>query len=298
MHRTRSSGIDPGPRVARSAASPPPSESALRGEVRVHDRFTSTFCPGARRLTVWLPPGYSGSARRRYPVLYFHDGQNLFDAARAYAGQVWMLDAAAGQLIARGRIDPLIIVGIDHAGARRLEEFTPTRDPRHAAGGGADHYARMLIEEIKPFVDRHYRTRPEAAHTATGGSSMGGLVSLHLGLRHPRVFTRVAAVSPSVWWHDRAIVKTVTALPRKSSLRIWLDIGTGEGRGAVRDVRALRRALERKGWRRGADLRYAEVPGGEHSERAWAARAARILAFLFPREAPRARGKGQLSRSR
>jgi predicted alpha/beta superfamily hydrolase len=262
----------------------------------VHEGFDSRQAGNTRRLTVWLPPGYAEAPRRRYPVLYVHDGQNLFDERRAYAGQAWRLGDTAGRLVAAGRIAPLVIVGIDHAGERRIEEFTPTRDPRRGAGGGADGYACLLVEHIKPFIDREYRTRPGAAHTAVGGSSMGGLVTLHIGLRHPRTFTRLAVVSPSVWWDDRAIVRAVEALPGPLPLRVWLDIGTAEGRGALRDARALCRALERKGWRRGENLRCVEATGAEHAERAWAARAGAMLQYLFPPEAPPTRRRRVSSR--
>jgi len=115
-----------------------------------------------------------------------------------------------------------------------------------------------------------------------GGSSLGGLVSLYLGLRYPSVFSRLAVVSPSVWWRNRAILKTVAALKEKPALRIWLDIGTKESTRAVPDARALRDALINKGWRLGDDLAYLEVDGAEHTESAWAQRVDPMLRFLFP----------------
>ena len=120
----------------------------------------------------------------------------------------------------------------------------------------------MLVEELKPWVDRTYRTRPEPEHTGIGGSSLGGLVSLYLGLKRPDVFGRIAALSTSAWWDDRFIVRFVDALPSKPDTRVWMDIGTSEGSSAVPDARALRDALVRKGWREGSDLRYVEAAGG------------------------------------
>ena len=115
-----------------------------------------------------------------------------------------------------------------------------------------------------------------------GGSSLGGLVTLHLGLRYPTVFSRLAVVSPSVWWRNRTILMTVAALAEKPALRIWLDIGTKESTRAVPDARALRDTLLNKGWRLGEDLAYLEAEGGEHTESAWAQRAGPMLQFLFP----------------
>src|SRR3984885_14432944 len=121
-----------------------------------------------------------------------------------------------------------------------------------------------------------------AEHCGMGGSSLGGLVTLYLGLRYPTVFSRLAVVSPSVWWRNREILKTVAALPQKPELRIWLDIGTKESTRALPDARALRDALIKKGWQLNETLAYFEAEGGEHTESAWAERVAPMLTFLFP----------------
>jgi predicted alpha/beta superfamily hydrolase len=115
-----------------------------------------------------------------------------------------------------------------------------------------------------------------------GGSSLGGLVTLYLGLRYPTVFSRLAVMSPSVWWRNRTMLKTVAALRQKPALRIWLDIGTKEAAKAVPDVRALRDGLIKKGWQFGNDLAYFEAEGAEHTESAWAQRTGPMLQFLFP----------------
>jgi len=175
----------------------------------------------------------------------------------------------------------MIVVGIYNTGLRRIDEYTPVEDMR-LGGGRADAYGQMLVEELKPFVEHTYRTLPGAENCGMGGSSLGGLVSLYLGLRYTWVFGKLAVLSPSVWWHDRAILKTVAQITRKPDLRIWLDVGTREGRRALPDVRALKNALISKGWKRGKDLAYTEVRGGEHSELAWALRVAPMLKFLFP----------------
>jgi len=140
----------------------------------------------------------------------------------------------------------------------------------------------MLIGELKPWLDARYRTRKESQATGIGGSSLGGLAALAVGLAHPEVFGRIAALSASAWWDDGAIVRTVDALPAKPSLRVWLDVGTREGGEATAAVRRLRDALVRKGWREGDDLRYLEAQGATHDEAAWAERVPDVLVFLFP----------------
>ena len=140
----------------------------------------------------------------------------------------------------------------------------------------------MLVEELKTFVDSEYRTLPGPANTGLGGSSLGGLVTLHLGLTYPQTFGKLAVLSPSVWWDDRAIVRRVLALERKPALRIWLDIGTGEGETVTDDARTLRDELIAKGWVPGSDLAYVEADGAGHNEGAWADRVGPLLQFLFP----------------
>lgn len=248
-----------------------------------HEAFHSAFLPDDRNIRIYLPPGYESHPDQRYPVLYLHDGQNLFDPASAFKkGEHWRVGETATALIDAARIPPLIIVGIDNTGPRRLHEYTPTYD-RRRGGGGADDYGRMIVDELKPFVDRHYRTMPDAASTGLGGSSLGGLVSLYFGLKYPEVFSRIAVLSPSVWWDRRAILRNVREAKPKPRLRIWVDIGSREGRHHVDNAQLLKVGLIKSGWVEGDDLRYEEVLGGTHSEAAWAARFDRVLQFLFGR---------------
>ena len=260
----------------------------LTGDVRQHKDFHSQILNNNRDIIVYLPPGYDSSPRKRYSVLYFHDGQNLFDGATSFIpGQEWRLDETAQALIASRKIEPLIIVGLYNTGKDRVEEYTPVQDPRYKVGGKADLYGRMLVEEVKPFIDREYRTLRDAKHTGLGGSSLGGLVSLYLGLKYSNVFGRLAVVSPSVFWGDKFIVHYVEALRGKPGERIWLDIGSKEGRNpaeaqeTVAHTRLLESALIKKGWKLERDLKYFEADGAEHNERAWAARVGPMLEFLF-----------------
>ena len=292
------------------------------GQLRRHTAFHSEFLEHDRDVVVWLPPGYEGShegshegsargfttgvphrrsgttvgnrrdepssgttvGNHRYPVLYMHDGQNLFEADTAFQkGEHWRLGETAATLVASGDIEPLIIVGIYNTGDHRKDEYTPTQDAK-LGGGAANDYGRMIVEELKPMIDRAYRTRPDPESTGIGGSSLGGLVSLYLAFMHPHVFQRVAALSPSVWWNFRAILKTVRQARAKPPLKIWLDMGTAEGKRGLDDARLLKAALVGLGFSVGSDLHYAEYEGATHSETAWAERVAPMLKWLFPSE--------------
>ena len=249
--------------------------------LRTHARFHSRFLPDDRDVTVFLPPGYDDHPAQHYPVLYLHDGQNLFDPNLAFnKGEHWRVGETATALIADEHIEPLIIVGIHNTGKRRLDEYTPTPDKRRG-GAEADAYGCLLTEELKPFIDATYRTLPDPHYTGLGGSSLGGLVSLYLGLQRPDVFSRLAVMSPSVWWDRRAILRYVRNAHPKPRLRVWLDIGTAEGRQHVTNLRLLRTAMVKAGWNEGEDLHYEEVDGASHTERSWADRFGRVLTFLY-----------------
>ena len=253
----------------------------LTGDFRTHDDFHSRHLEQNHTLIVLRPPGYDDDPNRRYPVLYLHDGQNIFDQATS-VGEEWRVDETALGLITAGAIEPLIIVGIYNTGEHRIDEYTPTADAEKKHGGKADQYGRMLIEEIKPFIDREYRTRPDAASTGLGGSSLGGLLTIHLGIRHPEVFGKLAALSASVWWDGKVILREIGELPGKLPLRIWLDAGTQEGAEVIADSRALRDSLVAKGWVEGQDLVYIEAEGAQHDEASWGSRIDSVLKFLFP----------------
>jgi len=255
-----------------------------RSRLRVHARFHSRFLPDDRDVTVYLPAGYDEDADRSYPVLYMQDGQNLFSATDAFVmGRTWRIAESADAAITAGEVEPLILVGIAHAGERRVAEYTPTRDWK-MDGGEADKYGRLLVEELLPFIAAGYRVQPGAAHTGLGGSSMGALAALYLGLKHEDTFGRLAVLSPSVWWNHRVILSLVgeAALKLRARPRIWLDVGDAEGKRAVGDVELLDRRLRAKGWREGVELHYERVPGGTHDEGAWAERVRPMLRFLFP----------------
>ena len=264
-------------------ASGRPAEA--EGRIRLHRQLESRYASTRRDVVVYLPPGYDAAAKTRYPVMYMQDGQNLFDPATGFAGNEWRADAVADDLIRKGRITPLIVVGIYNGGARRISEYTPTRNARLRKGGKAANYTAMLVREVKPLMDSTYRTLKSADSTAIGGSSLGGLLALTAGLAEPRVFGRLAVMSPSVWWDGRAILGIVESWKGTKRPRIWLDMGTNEGaspQAMIQDSRSLRDALVSKGWSEGAELQYREVRAAQHNEHAWGARLGQVLEYLFP----------------
>lgn len=278
----------PSQTVERAFDAPvPPYPVTFSGNVRVHKDFRSQFLT-PREVQVWLPPGYDKESERRYPVLYMHDGQNVFDSSQM--GMEWQVDETAGRLVEAGAIEPLIVVAVGNTEAR-TDEYRPyvheyEEDGRKLKEGGkTDLYARLLLEELKPFIDRTYRTLTDAAHTGVGGASYGGLVSLWLGLHRPDVFGKLIVSSASAHWGDGAILREIAALPGKKNLKIWLDAGTNEGENLLRGTREIRDALLAKGFKEGADLQYLEQPGGTHSEIAWASRVEGMLRFFFPKSA-------------
>jgi predicted alpha/beta superfamily hydrolase len=269
------------------AGLPAPYTDGECGSLEYQGPFRSTFLGNDRQVVVYLPPGYHEDEGRRYPVLYMQDGQNLFDGRTSYVpGQHWHLNETADNLIREGAVEPLIIVGVYNAGAGRIEEYTPTVDPNFKAGGRADLYGRMLAEELKPYVDATYRTKPGREHTGVGGSSLGGLVSLHLGLGRAETFGRVIAMSPSLWWDGCWLLRNLDSLVRGPRVQVWLDAGTLEGANTDCHAEALAGALAARGYAPGEDVVFMRAEGARHSERDWAHRVHRGLRFAF---APRAR---------
>lgn len=226
--------------------------------------------PKARDIYVYLPPGYN-KARNHYPVLYIHDGQNLFDPERAFLGQTWNAEKTLNELIQKKLIKPLIVVAIDNTAAR-MDEYVPER--------GAKEYLEFLVREVKPRVDRSFRTKSEAEFTGILGSSLGGLVSLYAGVIMPHHFGLVGALSPSIWWNERSMLERVR-VSEKLPQKIYLDSGTVGGE-KPQDVIDLSSLLESRGFRHRDDLLVYIQEGADHREAFWSERFPVALKFFFP----------------
>jgi predicted alpha/beta superfamily hydrolase len=229
-----------------------------------------------RAVDVYLPPSYAADGRRRFPVVYMHDGQNLSDPSTAFGGRTWQLEATLDALARKGI--EAIVVGIHNTGRSRIAEYSPYRDPRHAGGRG-ERYVRFLEDTLQPHIEARYRASRARETTALAGSSMGGLISLYAFFRDASAFGAAAVMSPSIWFGARRILEFVEAA-RYVRGRLYLDVGTEEGAGTLRDVRALARLLRAKGYGRG-DFKYVEATGHRHQENDWADRLPDALEFLL-----------------
>ena len=230
-----------------------------------------------RTVDVYLPAAYAES-RRRYPVVYMQDGQNLADPATAFAG-TWHLPAALDALAADGL--EVIIVGIHNTGPGRLTEYGPFPDPRHGGGRG-DAYLRFVAGTLKPRIDRSFRTRVRRESTFIAGSSMGGLIALYALFGGPSAFGGAAALSPSLWFGGRRML-ALAARSRPPRGPLYLDVGTAEGAVTVQDARRLRDLLLGKGVEPDR-LMYVEREGATHDEAAWGARLPGALRHLLKRD--------------
>jgi len=260
------------------------------GDIRIHENFASSALGNSRTVLVYLPPGYEAEPELRYPVLYMHDGQNLFDAGTSFIGVEWSVDETLERMIPAGQVEPLIVVGVYNTGDRAYE-YTPTEDSGRGEGGGAAKYADFLVNEVKPFIDAEYRTKPEREHTGIMGSSLGGIVSLYTAWSYPSTFSRVGAMSTAYWWSNSHIIRFLDSTSPPPGVRVWLDMGTAEDSGDrdrndVPDIvdlhREARNVLMDKGLSIPRRLRYIEDEGAVHNERAWAARFPQAVEFLFP----------------
>jgi predicted alpha/beta superfamily hydrolase len=243
----------------------------------------------SREVRIWLPPGYQdGDAR--YPVIYFHDGQNVFRPGGPFG--CWFAEDAAAEETKAGRMREAIIVAVPNneadGGKARMTEYQPPEDvnPRDPSRGKGicDRYARFLLEKVKPAVDAKYRTLPDRENTAVAGASMGGLVSLWLGL-NTEAFGAVGVFSPAFWTSPN-FTKAVMEGTKKDGLRIYMDMGTREKGNRTgdywNDALSVREALLRQGYVEGEDLLWNPGEGDEHNEKAWAKRLPVALRFLLP----------------
>jgi predicted alpha/beta superfamily hydrolase len=263
-------------------------DAPLHPRLRLHKAFKSNHLPDDRDVIVYVPPGYEDEPERTYPVLYLHDGQNLFDGRTSFVkDRTWQVREHADAAIEAGEAEPLVVVGIYNTGERRLAEYTHEYNWQ-MGGGQADAYGKLVTRELMPWIASQYRVRQDRENTGLGGSSLGGLVSLYLGLRYPTVFGKLAVMSPSVWWNHKSILGYLNehAPQMWERPKMWLDVGDREGQKAVRDAEHLARRLKANGWKPGESLHFEKVEGGTHDEASWAGRVRAMLKFLFPRSSP------------
>ncbi len=245
------------------------------GTISGHVELFSTpgFLAG-RTCRVYLPPDYFTNPEARYPVLYMHDGQNLFDVRTSFAGE-WRVDEACEALIGSGEIAPLIVVGIDNSDARCIE-YTPWPGVP-CGGGGADVFLQAIRDQLLPAINARYRTRTGPESTWMAGSSLGGLLSAYAGYQYDDTWGRIAAISPSYWYAGNMMI-TWASLQPKPVVDVWYhDMGTGEAATGVPNLRAMRDILISQGMVLDQDLFHVEAEGHAHTEYHWALRMPDIL---------------------
>ncbi len=266
-------------------------DNTVTGSVLVWPSLNSPVLSRSRELAVYLPPSLKEGqgSTRRYPVIYFHDGQNMFDELTSYVGE-WHADETLEKLAPEGF--EAIAVGIPNAGDQRMEEYSPWRGRglrgRRAVRGLGDEYLEWVVEVVKPLIDRSFPTRTDREGTGIMGSSLGGLISLYALTKYPELFGFVGAMSPTLGWHDYSIIDVFDdgEIPRT---RIHVDMGGREYRGLTRDARRFRDVLVSKGWVHGRDLNYVEDRYAHHHEDAWSRRLPDALRFLLADASARSR---------
>ncbi len=239
------------------------------------DHFEMPGLNRQRQIRIYLPPGYANSDKR-YPVLYMHDAQNLFDAATSYAGE-WNVDETLNALSASGRLE-LIVVGIDNGQEKRMTELNPWNSSRFGDGEGKK-YVDFIVRVIKPVIDAGYRTKPDRENTAIMGSSLGGLISHYAVNQYPDVFSKAGIFSPSYWIADESFqfIETQRAAP---DARLYMLMGGNEGAEAVTNVQRVAALLVKSGHPAG-NMVLKIVPGGEHNEAFWSKQFEAAIVWLF-----------------
>ncbi|MGH8196891.1 MAG: alpha-amylase family glycosyl hydrolase [Steroidobacteraceae bacterium] len=267
----------------------------VTGDLRTHESVASRHVD-ARRVDVWLPPSYQRDTTRSFPVVYMHDGQNLFEPALSYIGVDWGVDETMTRLVAEGSVHEAIVVGIwntpkrfaEYLPAKAVSESTfpddwPDMDWLRKERLVSDAYLRFLVEELKPFIDSTYRTLPDRANTFTMGSSAGALISLYALAEYPDVFGGAGGVSTHWPIGDGIVIDYLEPrLPALRGHRFYFDFGTAtldyNYEPYQRRVDAL---MRRAGFVEGVDWITRKHAGAEHSERAWRSRVDAPLRFLL-----------------
>ena len=228
-----------------------------------------------RKIWVYLPAGYQTS-EKRYPVLYMHDAQNLFDTTTAFSGE-WRVDEKLDSL----KTPQVIVVGIEHGNKKRIEELTPYPNEKYG-GGKADAYINFLRNTLKPHIDGTFRTLPEAENTAIMGSSLGGLTSFYAAIKYPETFKKIGVFSPSFWYSD-----DIYELVKKSRLdktqKFYFMAGTAEDEEMITDLEKMLNLLEQKGLPQ-ENFKLKIVDEAQHNEASWSREFPQAFEWLFPQE--------------
>jgi enterochelin esterase-like enzyme len=250
-----------------------PPAGHITGTLRYHRGMKG---PGLkpRDIIIWLPPDYEKEKKKRYPVFYMQDGRNLFDPNTSFADVDWHMDEIADSLICSRQIQPFIIVGIDS---------TPNRSKEYEPGPLCEAYMDFVIHNLKPFIDKNYRTKPDAKNTAVGGSSAGALVSFMLAWQHPEVFAKVACLSPAFKIEKIDYITPVRNYAgKRKNIKLYIDSGgAGLDSHFLPGIREMVSVLKEKGFKENKNLYVFYDLTAEHNEAAWSKRIATPLKLFF-----------------
>ncbi len=226
-----------------------------------------------KKIWVYLTLNYEKSTKK-YPVIYMHDAQNLFDAAASYAGE-WNIDETLDSIKAK-----VIIIGVEHGNEKRIDELTPYKNEKHG-GGNANAYLEFIVKTLKPHVDTKYRTKTNAKNTGIFGSSLGGLVSFYAALQYPEVFGKVGCFSPAFWINKKEIFQKLVDTP-KFNTKIYLLCGDKEDDGAmVSDMKEMETLINSKRCECKKLNKSVIVKEGKHNEKLWRNAFAKAYLWLF-----------------
>lgn len=245
----------------------------------ITDEFEMPQLRKQRRVSILLPYDYEANTNKSYPVLYLQDGQNLFNDYAPYGN--WGVNKRMAILAEKGHHE-VIIVAIDHGGVDRIKEFTPYEGTKFGMVEGKI-YARWMTETLKPFIDSHYRTLPDAEHTGIGGSSMGGLISIYATLMYPHVFSKMMIFSPSLWVTSKIFFDAIH-FTYPEPTRVYLYAGGQEGSNMIPNVQRFKAALEKRGFNDASiEFNLSIDPKGEHNEARWGKEFPKALEWLYYR---------------
>ncbi len=253
-----------------STATAQTKEQASTREKNVHilsENFEMPQLNRERRIWIYLPASYEESKSKKFPVMYLHDGQNLFDKATSYAGE-WGVDETLNRLSKEGYAQS-IVVGIDNGAEKRMDELSPFKNEEYKAGGSGDQYLAFVVETLKPYIDSHYRTKPSRKSTTLGGSSLGALISVYGGVKYPDTFGNIIAFSSAFWFNREGLMNYIKESDHSlKKQRYYFIEGEKESFDMGKDTSKVIRLLKEKGVK-DKNIYYKVHPDGKHNEAYW-----------------------------
>ena len=229
----------------------------------------------SHKIWVYLPPNYQTSTKK-FPVIYMHDAQNLFDAKTSYAGE-WKVDETLNEIYKKTS-KGFIVVGVENGGEERINEYTPWEHKKYGGGKG-EIYINFIVSTLKPYIDANYRTKPQQKYTGLIGSSLGGLISYYGGLKYPTVFGKIGALSTSFWFSDEVITFTKEH-GKINNQKLYLLVGSKEGESMDTDTQKMEKLLIETGFKK-RNLKSKINPEGKHNEAFWSSEFKEVISWLY-----------------